>query len=94
MILNYRDPRTRRFAEGEDVKEFRSFAQQEAQRLEILDSAETRNDLRCLASNHFEALQGDRRGQFSIRINMKWRLCFEWSEGAAGPSNVEIVDYH
>ncbi|MFZ3238498.1 MAG: type II toxin-antitoxin system RelE/ParE family toxin [Stellaceae bacterium] len=47
-----------------------------------------------MPSNRLEALRGDRAGQFSIRINRQWRLCFEWPEGAAGPSNVEIVDYH
>jgi proteic killer suppression protein len=41
-----------------------------------------------------EALSGDRRGQYSVRINDQWRLCFEWREGDSGPANVEIVDYH
>jgi toxin HigB-1 len=44
--------------------------------------------------NHFEALGGDRKGQYSIRINRQWRICFEWAEGTLGPSNVEITDYH
>ena len=44
--------------------------------------------------NRLEALRGDRAGQYSIRINDKWRICFEWPEAAAGPMNVEIVDYH
>jgi len=47
-----------------------------------------------LPSNRLEALKGDRAGRFSIRINIQWRLCFEWPEGAIGPSLVEIVDYH
>ena len=42
----------------------------------------------------FEALVGDRKGQYSIRINDQWRICFEWVDRARGPSNVEIVDYH
>jgi proteic killer suppression protein len=50
--------------------------------------------LRALPGNRLEALKGDRQGQWSIRINMQWRICFEWLEGASGPSNVEIVDYH
>jgi proteic killer suppression protein len=52
------------------------------------------DDLRALRSNRLEALKGDRAGQYSIRINMQWRICFEWPRGASGPSNVEIVDYH
>jgi toxin HigB-1 len=51
-------------------------------------------DLVALPGNRFEALSGNRRGQYSIRINDQWRLCFEWVDGAQGPSNVEIVDYH
>ncbi len=47
-----------------------------------------------VAGNRFEALKGDRKGQYSIRINAQWRICFEWSEGSPGPVNVEIVDYH
>jgi proteic killer suppression protein len=52
------------------------------------------DDLRGLPGNRLEALLGDRRGQYSIRINAQWRICFEWPQGAAGPSEVEIVDYH
>jgi toxin HigB-1 len=44
--------------------------------------------------NRFETLSGDRKGQYSIRINDQWRICFEWPEGSVGPVNVEIVDYH
>jgi toxin HigB-1 len=51
-------------------------------------------DLAALPGNRFEALKGDRKGQYSIRINDQWRICFEWGDGASGPSNVEIVDYH
>jgi proteic killer suppression protein len=47
-----------------------------------------------LSSNRLEALSGDRRGQYSVRINQQWRICFEWPQGADGPENVEIVDYH
>ncbi|HEV8438800.1 MAG TPA: type II toxin-antitoxin system RelE/ParE family toxin [Methylomirabilota bacterium] len=46
------------------------------------------------APARFEALSGDRKGQYSIRINDRWRICFEWPEGSPGPVNVEIVDYH
>jgi toxin HigB-1 len=50
--------------------------------------------LRGFPGNRLEALKGDRRGQYSIRINDQWRICFEWPEGSPGPVNVEIVDYH
>ena len=49
-------------------------------------------DLRVPPGNRLEKLNGDRVGQYSIRINQKWRICFEWT--SAGPENVEIVDYH
>jgi len=47
-----------------------------------------------LPGNRLEALKGDRKGQFSIRVNVQWRICFEWPKGAEGPVNVEMVDYH
>ena len=92
MIRSYRDKRTRTFAEGERVKAFQGFKKQADKRLEILDAADSLNDLIILSSNRFEALTGDRQGQYSIRINRQWRICFEWSQN--GPENVEITDYH
>ena len=94
MILGYRDGRTQAFAEGRLVREFQGFARQAYRRLEILDAATSLDELRALRSNRLEALKGDRSGQYSIRINMQWRICFEWLRGAPGPSKVEIVDYH
>ena len=94
MIQSYRDKRSREFASGARVKEFESFRRQAEKRLDILDAATGLTDLRALPSNALEALRGDRQGQYSIRINMQWRICFEWPEGQSGPSNVEIVDYH
>lgn len=94
MILSYRDRRTGQFARGERVRAFQGFERQGWRRLEILEAAASLDDLRGLSSNRLEALRGDRQGQYSIRINQQWRICFEWSSGAAGPSNVEIVDYH
>jgi toxin HigB-1 len=70
------------------------FAAQAWKRFDILDAATSISDLRQLPSNRLEALNGDRAGQFSIRINLQWRICFEWPEGSPGPGNVEIVDYH
>lgn len=94
MILSYRDKRTEAFANGEFVREFQGFDRQGWKRLEILDAATGIEDLRTLPSNRLEALKGDRSGQYSIRINMQWRVCFEWPKDAPGPSNVEILDYH
>lgn len=90
----YRDNRTARFAAGGRVKEFQAFEEQAKKRLLILKDAVSRNGLMLLPSNHFEALGGDRKGQFSIRINRQWRVCFEWPDNAAKPFNIEIVDYH
>ena len=94
MILSYRDKRTQPFAAGSFVRAFQGFERQGWKRLEILDAAQSLADLACLPSNRLEALKGDRAGQYSIRINQQWRICFEWPAHAPGPSNVEIVDYH
>jgi toxin HigB-1 len=94
MILGYRDKRTENFASGEFTRAFSGFDRQAYKRLEILGAATSLNDLRALPSNRLEALRGSRAGQFSIRINDQWRICFEWPQDAAGPANVEIVDYH
>ena len=90
----YRDRRTERFAAGERVKEFQAFREQAERRLDILETAASRDDLVMLSSNRFEALRGNRRGQFSIRINWQWRVCFEWPDGIERPFNIEITDYH
>ena len=92
MIVGYRDRRTERFATGEHVKEFSGFARQAEVRLDRLEAAQSISDLHALPGNRLEALKGDRTGQFSIRINDQWRICFEWPAGSAGPLNVEIVD--
>ena len=94
MILSYRDKRTAAFAMGEHVRAFSGFAKQACKRLEILDAATSLNDLKTLRSNRLEALAGDRGGQYSIRINDQWRICFRWPRGVIGPQDVEIVDYH
>ena len=89
----YRDKRTERFAAGERVPKFEAFKDQAERRLDILEAAVTRKDLMLLPSNRFEALAGDRKGQFSIRINGQWRACFEWPDESDRPFNIEIVDY-
>jgi len=94
MIKGYRDKQTRRFAEGATVKQFASFRHQAEKRLEVLDAAPHLQALRALRSNRFEALKGDRKGEYSIRINEQWRICFRWPKGEDGPTDVEITDYH
>lgn len=63
-------------------------------KLDRLEAALVLKDLAALPGNRLEALKGDRKGQYSVRINGQWRICFEWLEADPGPSNVEIVDYH
>ena len=94
MILSCRDKRTRDFAEGKRVKDFFAIERSARLKLDRLEAATSTHDLAALPGNRFEALHGDRKGQFSIRINDQWRICFAWNDGAPGPSNVEIVDYH
>lgn len=94
MILSYRDKKTEQFAKGEFVKAFQGFEDQAARRLSILNAALSLDTLRALPGNRLEALRGDRAGQYSIRINQQWRICFEWQAGQTEPSYVEIVDYH
>jgi proteic killer suppression protein len=94
MIIGYRDKRTQSFAAGKFVGEFSGFARQAEVRLDRLEAATSLGDLRALPRNRLELLRGDRAGQFSIRINDQWRICFDWPEGSPGPVNVEIVDYH
>ena len=94
MIVSYRDRRTERFARGESVKAFSGFSRHAELRLDRLDAARDLGDLAALPGNRFEALKGDRQGQYSVRINDQWRICFEWPRGSPGPINVEIVDYH
>ncbi len=63
-------------------------------KLDRLEAAHTLKDLAALPGNRFEALKGDRQGQYSIRINDQWRVCFEWPAKSPGPTQVEIVDSH
>ncbi len=93
MIGSYRDKRTRGFAAGQPVKAFDGIARKLGMKLDQLDAAISLRDL-DLPGNRLEALKGDRKGQYSIRVNDQWRICFEWPKGAEGPVNVEVVDYH
>jgi proteic killer suppression protein len=94
MIVSYRDKRTQAFVDGSFVPAFAAFRKQAVKRLAILEATASLSDLYALPSNNLETLHGNRIGQWSIRINRQWRICFEWAGGASGPSNVEIVDYH
>lgn len=94
MTVGYRDKRTRDFAAGKRVKAFSGIERSARLKLDRPEAATAVRDLATLPGNRFEALAGDRKGQYSIRINDQWRICFEWPDGAPGPSNVEIVDYH
>ena len=94
VIVSYRDKRTKDFASGELVKAFSGIEGSASKKLDQLEAATSLGDLAALRSNHFEKLSGDRAGQYSVGINLKWRLCFEWQKGSGGPANVEITDYH
>ena len=94
MIGSYRDKRTKEFAAGKRVKAFFGIERAARLKLDRLDAAVMLRDVAALPGNRFEALRGDRKGQYSIRVNDQWRICFEWPESTPGPSNVEIVDYH
>ncbi len=94
MIVSYRDKRTKDFAIGKRVKAFSGIERAARLKLDRLEAAVTLKDLAALPGNRFEILKGDRKGQYSIRINDQWRVCFEWPQKAPGPINVEIVDYH
>jgi toxin HigB-1 len=94
VIVSYRDKRTRDFAACKRVKAFSGFERSARLKLDRWEAATMLADLAALPGNRFEALAGDRKGQYSIRINDQWRVCFEWADNVPGPSNVEIVDYH
>jgi toxin HigB-1 len=94
VIVSYRDKSTRDFAAGKRVKAFSGFERSARLKLDRLEAAASLRDLVALPGNRFEALVGDRKGQYSIRINDQWRICFEWPDQELGPSNFEIVDYH
>ena len=94
MIVSFRDKRTREFAAGRAIRAFSGFSRQAQLKLDQLDAAISLQDLAALPGNRIEALKGSRKGQYSIRVNDQWRICFEWPKGSLGPTNVEIVDYH
>jgi proteic killer suppression protein len=93
MILDFRDRETELIWRGEYSRKLPREIQQVARRkLRMLNNAKTLQDLRVPPANRLEALKGERKGQWSIRVNDQWRICFVWNDGNA--SSVEIVDYH
>lgn len=93
MIRTFRDKETEKVFRREASRRLPASLQRQTQRkLAILDGAETLQDLRVPPGNRLEKLKGEREGQYSIRINDQWRICFKWSEG--GADDVEIADYH
>lgn len=83
---------TKAIYEGSSPKRFRNIENVAQRKLQMLDDAVELKDLKSPPGNRLEALSGNRVGQYSIRINAQWRVCFVWSDN--GPMNVEIVDYH
>ena len=92
MIKSFSNKPTQRVFEGKFPKQFRAIQSIAERKLQQLDSAETIGFLRSPPGNRLEALKGDRKGQYSIRINDQYRVCFVWEDGHA--YNIEIVDFH
>ena len=93
MILSFADKETERIWDGDVSRRLPISIQAIARRkLRMINNARRLDDLRIPPANRLEALKGDLKGQYSIRINDQWRICFRWS--AAGVADVSIVDYH
>ncbi len=93
MVISFKSKETEKVWEGEFSKKLPTNIQKIARRkLRMLNNSNTLNDLKIPPANMLESLKGARKGQFSIRINNQWRICFEFNEGNC--YNVEIVDYH
>ena len=92
MIRSFRRDDTERLFHRETVRRFKAIERQALRKLDMLDAAPDLRTLASLPGNRLEPLKGERKGQFSIRINDQWRVCFVWREGHA--FEVEIVDYH
>lgn len=91
-ILSFRCTDTEALFAGEQPRRFRNIENVAQRKLQMLDAAVELRDLRSPPGNRLEMLSGNRSGQYSIRINDQWRVCFEWMDN--GPANIEIVDYH
>ncbi len=91
-IKSFECKNTEALYEGNKPKQFRNIETVAERKLQMIDSAVELNDLRSPPGNRLEELGGDRKGQYSIRINDQWRICFKWQDGDA--YDIEIVDYH
>lgn len=92
MIRSFRSGDTARLFRREEVPRFKAIERSALRKLDMLDAAPDLRALATLPGNRLEVLHGDRKGQYSIRINDRWRICFSWQDGQA--YHVEIVDYH
>lgn len=92
MIISFADKDTENLYYDRLVKRFESFERMARRKLLMLSGIHKVEELYALSGNRLEALKGDRKGQYSIRINNRWRICFRWQDGNA--HEVEIVDYH
>ena len=92
MIVSFKDADTGRLARGTRVRRFVNIESVARRKLRQLEIAGVLDDLRVPPGNRLEALKGDREGQHGVRVNDQYRICFRWT--AAGPEDVEIVDYH
>ena len=92
MIRSFRDPWTDALFNDQEVPRYQAFERVARRKLLYLHQAQRLEDLKVPPNNRIEALRGDRKGQYSIRINDQWRICFRWKDGDA--FDVEIVDYH
>jgi proteic killer suppression protein len=92
VIKGFRSAETKALFETGKSKRFGAILTVATRKLTQLHAAATLEFLKSPPGNHLEALKGGRKGQHSIRINDRWRICFRWT--AAGPEDVEIVDYH
>ena len=92
MIKSFKCRDTEKLFNDIDLRKFRSINRAARMKLEILSAAVSIQSLRVPPGNRLEQLHGKRKGQYSIRINNQWRICFKWQEGNA--TEVEIVDYH
>ncbi len=92
MIKSFKCKDTEKLFNDKDIKRFRSISRKSRIKLEMLNASVSLDGLQVPPGNRLEALKGDRKGQYSIRIDSKWRICFKWIDGNC--HEVEIVDYH